>query len=568
VIKILGSEEEAAECNSGLNEISSEIKPKDGFKAWDYYNTIQLLNKQLSKEAYIINCGAMDDCSLAYLHLLGYKHLYGIDLSKDIYDMPYYTQIKYSYGNMLDTHFPESFFNAVVSISAIEYGGGMPQFRRFLEESKKILTDKGLLVVATDYSEKKIDVHANSGGLKRYIFSKEDIQQIIDYAHDLGFELLSEGAIPEQAGAPIKSRNCDFTFILLAFRLNKQESKKRLDGVNILNPCLEEKEGITEYSKALAFKFEQEGVMAKVINAESEINKDWPTVMEFGQGLAWPFSRNKDALIEIHGVYPNRNPITLFVKFFKDSMKQYKNTASPIKNVEGRHENESPQSGLIKKIAEQIKLYFHVVRVISRLKRYTLLIRDYEMAEYLGFKNYVLMPHIAYPYYDYKHIKPSGICIGAFGFAAESKNFDKVCELAKRLNIKAKLLLSIPGGPGSKHHNDIARKLSEEYQSDKISIKIGYFSNEDILHELSECTHIVSAQDDVRGSGSGTSGSLRFPVQLGIPIISTDNYQAREAQSYRVKSFDDITLDYLNKTHGAINLDDGFRYLLTYLNNR
>jgi len=199
------------------------------------------------------------------------------------------------------------------------------------------------------------------------------------------------------------------------------------------------------------------------------------------------------------------------------------------------------------------------IQVNSTLEHCNLLIRHPLLAQKSHITKFTLMPHIAYPPIDFKKKKNDGkIRLGAMGFATESKNFNQICDLAIRLNVPLVLLMSITeiNPKAAKMHMDYANDIRKKYGGHKnIYMKIGYFTPDEMLYELSNCSHIISAQNEAKGS----SGSMRFAMRLGIPIISSPNFQANEAQT-NIKPIDEITLSYLKKTK-ATNLDDGFVYL-------
>ena len=109
------------------------IPPKDAAKT-------KFIIEKLSqdKEKYILDFCALNDFSLAYLnHKYGHKHLYGIDENKKIYDMPYYTQIKYSFSPQEYTHLPESFFDVVYTTNTTNFVANINTIKQFIDESKK-----------------------------------------------------------------------------------------------------------------------------------------------------------------------------------------------------------------------------------------------------------------------------------------------------------------------------------------------------------------------------------------------------------------------------------------------
>jgi hypothetical protein len=59
---------------------------------------------------------------------------------------------------------------------------------------------------------------------------------------------------------------------------------------------------------------------------------------------------------------------------------------------------------------------------------------------------------------------------------------------------------------------------------------------------------------------------MRYMVSLNKPVLSTDIYQAKEAQVIRVKCLKNITREFLESTRGSLtDIDDGTRYLVKIL---
>ena len=205
------------------------------------------------------------------------------------------------------------------------------------------------------------------------------------------------------------------------------------------------------------------------------------------------------------------------------------------------------------------------------MPKHLFIVRAYELAQKAGLKNYYIMPHCLpesqeiiakLQERELKSTKP--LCLGAYGFAAWYKNFEETCKIAKRLNIRLIMLLSVNYNNklAIKETEGNAKKLQKEYSSKLIQIKIGEWSNEQIRKELEPATHIISTQVSV----DNISSSMRFAYSLGKPIISLNNYQAKEAQVIRARSAEDITLEFLKRTRKErIYMDDGIRYLIKIL---
>ncbi len=522
------------------------IRVQDRLKGCDYLLALEIIQKNFGKSAHIANLGAYKDASLWYLSELGFQHLYGIDLNRDILNMPFSWRIKYMYGDMLDTHFPSNMFDAVLSISAIEHGDGVNYFKSFLKEAKRLLKNNGILFITTDYNETRIDTGKHTAFKKRWhIFNAKEINEIINYAQKIGFELYDKNSkLPKQKGAPIHSSaiNKDYAFLQITLRLKKVMKIRVIKEVNIVCASLGLKDGISEYSYALAQRFDEVGVRVNLFKHLEAIKNKYPTILQFESGMKEArLPNDKNVIIELH-TFPNmQNKIQTIMSIFTIKSPVWRHPLHSVKNFLSMNERQSKLSD-----------------------KHPLLVFNNELVEGM-FKRYTIMPHIKYPYIRFKKKIKKGLCIGTFGFATRAKNVDKICNLAKRLGIKAVIVLGVSNVSGEVEEEGLAeiRRLRNKYGSNKIKI-INSFNREKALSELSVCTHILFAQENTFTS----SGAMRFPMQLNVPIVSIDNYQARETQLHRVKSFDDITIKYLKNTTEPTRLDDGFYYLMKYLESR
>jgi hypothetical protein len=116
---------------------------------------------------------------------------------------------------------------------------------------------------------------------------------------------------------------------------------------------------------------------------------------------------------------------------------------------------------------------------------------------------------------------------------------------------------------GIKDTVSYAEHLQKSYgRKGKIHIEIGNLSQEELKKKLAPCTHLLSLQNEV----PNISSSMRYMVSLNKPVLSTDIYQAKEAQVIRVKCLKNITREFLESTRGSLtDIDDGTRYLVKIL---
>jgi hypothetical protein len=94
----------------------------------------------------------------------------------------------------------------------------------FLAEAYRLLDQRGVLIITTDYWHQKIDTTDSfrAYGLPWKIFDRDEVSAIIESARRAGFELLDgNGAIPPCEGAPVVWQRRRYTFIGLAFRKDR-----------------------------------------------------------------------------------------------------------------------------------------------------------------------------------------------------------------------------------------------------------------------------------------------------------------------------------------------------------
>lgn len=504
----------------------------DEYKSFDVVRVRDFVLKYLSFDDYILFAGAYHDASLQMLNAMKFEHLYGFDTNEmynepSLHDEPGYTTIKYFRINIEDTHFPSNFFKAIFSLSMIEhlnYSGGdiFDHIKRFMREAGRLLENNGYLVITTDYSD------APRFKKGQNVFDKEGILRIIEIGKQFGFELMSEPSF-EIKDKPIHFYHMHYTFIFLAFILHKETRQAALTDVNILAPQ-NRRDGISIYAMMLKKRFEDAGIRAQVYASENEIKNEYPTILEYFSGKLQKLPKDKKIIIEMHNTPASSIKRFLYYLFRNRSLE----TAT------------------------------FSVRQNRELIQYTLLIRAPEMltGPLSNVPRYFIMPHIAYPDYGIR-AHPNGMCIGTFGFLSRNKRFESICDLAIRLNVPAIIVMTINDSSPDARIRKYASKIMKKYSTFKnIEISFGFFKEDDILQRLKNCSHIIFNQ---KNSKIQTSGSYRFLRHLGIPIISTNSFQAIESQVYRVNSLKEITLDYLKETRAPPNQDDGFRYLLNIL---
>jgi len=518
-------------------------------KTFDVVKVIDELDRhRLPKDARILDMGAYQSATLWALHKLGYRKLYGVDLNPDVYNMPFYTHIRYSVADMRNTHFPGNFFDVCLALSSIEH---MPDaLDQFLEESARILRNGGLLIITTDFAFEKVDTkHIRPFGMNWTIFSLEEINRLILSANRHGFTLVS--GVPERREIeyPIYWNNRNYTFILLVFKLSKPVIHKTYKAAILYQGQLGVHDGIYEYSRVLARRLNlplygdkeeiPQNINTVIIETEAQL---------FANISRMQFEKSKRWFLDCHSL--GREMIVWLNK---------NSHITPI--VRGSYLlTLIEQEKYLRLMNRARKLFPLVYRFIRSNRKIAKFLSDLLLKDAPKLSRYVVAPHILYDEHTpmYQEAGKKELCIGSFGFAFRFKHFDEIAKLAKRLGVKAMIIATINNTSETilNETQSVSRELAR-YESENVKIVTGYLNEEEILACLRDCTHVVFAQDD----RPQTSGSMRFASRLGVPIISVDSFQALEAGCLRVKTLNDITKEYLEKTaNERINMDDGLDY--------
>lgn len=227
MIKVLQNWLEIGEANKFLN---INALPKHGHnieKNWDLYQLYDIA-KPISKEAKIVDLGCGNLFALKLLYAMGFKNLYGIDLSmplrnrlNQIYIMWKSHSLKLPFHlysqDLTKTSFPERAFDLAICVSVIEHGVDID---KFFMESKRLLKPGGILFITTDYWEEKINIEKDNlpFGLHWQIFSKKDLEDIIVRAGKFNFYLYDNSSIPACLDRCIIWNKQEYTFLGLVFK--------------------------------------------------------------------------------------------------------------------------------------------------------------------------------------------------------------------------------------------------------------------------------------------------------------------------------------------------------------
>jgi SAM-dependent methyltransferase len=217
MVRILNSFEDLGKALYNLGKFGLTAH-SDPMKNWDMSQINNLLNN-LPKNARILDMGYAGRNVLNLCYQKGFTNCIGIDLKIPIFDRLSQAFFMLRHGgrkryklmkrNLMNTAFPNSYFDLVVALSVIEHG---VDIKVFLNESFRILKNKGVLFFTTDYWEPKIDTNeSRQYGLPWNIFSKEELERLIRSAEDYGFSLTSN-VIPCVSEPFVHYNGKNFTF--------------------------------------------------------------------------------------------------------------------------------------------------------------------------------------------------------------------------------------------------------------------------------------------------------------------------------------------------------------------
>lgn len=203
-------------------------------KSWDTLKMVEIIN-HANRDAYILDVGCHSSPILPGLKKIGFKNLYGCDLSlktkyptsvmklytsvrrreyKPIYEMLDGSNTSYilSEQNLEKTNYEDGMFNYVTSLSVIEHGVNIQNYFR---EMSRILKTGGLLLTSTDYWPDKIINTRSSDN----IFSTEEVTNMIEVADQNGLALIEPIDFTyEDKVVHWYETNLDYTFIFFAMK--------------------------------------------------------------------------------------------------------------------------------------------------------------------------------------------------------------------------------------------------------------------------------------------------------------------------------------------------------------
>lgn len=232
MIKVLKDWLEIGEANKFL---SRKGLPKhfDVQKNWDLYQLFGLV-EAMPREIRVVDLGCGELMALKFLYAVGFKNLYGIELQipwrnrlSQLSRMRKERSLKVPFhlykGDLIKTKFPNQAFDLAICISVIEHGVDL---EKFFSESHRILKPEGLLFITTDYWEEEIQVNDDNRplGLHWKVFSKKDIEHMIELSYKFGFSLYQDSSIPQCSDKCILWNNQEYTFLNLVLKKENMRS--------------------------------------------------------------------------------------------------------------------------------------------------------------------------------------------------------------------------------------------------------------------------------------------------------------------------------------------------------
>jgi hypothetical protein len=176
---------------------------------------------------------------------------------------------------------------------------------------------------------------------------------------------------------------------------------------------------------------------------------------------------------------------------------------------------------------------------LPQLERKTrMLYRANEVAEADGVEEFTLMPHLSYR--NVPPLPPSPraeIKLGTFGFASRGKRYEDLIMAARRMWVPIKLLLSVDTEISERVADDMRKYIAELKRNscDRVEIRDGFFSYEEIKQGLIDCSHLIFTTRDALSN----SGSMQLAKRLNKPILSLKTFQAQQAQVHEFESLTD-----------------------------
>lgn len=202
--------------------VAKGIEVGDKIKSWDVLKTANFIEKNIPKDAPILDIGAYASEILCVLHRLGYCRLTGVDLDPRLKLMPYAGTIHYEVSDFMNAPFKSESFEVITATSVIEHGFDS---QSLLKEMSRLLRPGGYFIASFDYWPEKVDT---SGipffGMDWRIFSEPEVLQFLAEARVHNLIPCGQLVLKAQDKA-INYADRSYTFAWLAVRRSKLQKR-------------------------------------------------------------------------------------------------------------------------------------------------------------------------------------------------------------------------------------------------------------------------------------------------------------------------------------------------------
>lgn len=477
----------------------------------------------------------------------GFNKLYLYSNRKEIFDQEMSCDIKCSIVNLQNTHLPSSMFKLLFFYhkDLEKYNFGLN--REILSEMSRIIINRGFLVIHTSRKEPQR-------------LCKDDNQLSDCVSPDFSYVKSVEDE--DNAWRKLRVENGMYYHF---YKLYKNPARNKINKVHIVAPTFGMNEGQSEYAKALYKKFTSAGIEVEVVKTYDE---NWrtspdPVIFEYEAHLGISVPNSDSIIMDVHYYSADDSRI---------GNKKFVLLKESIETIN------SKRIGTLRKLLVYTGMYLREPKgeylyfkngIINAFRR--VVSKKIKKLKSEAFNTYFVVPHIDWGYNCQGLIEnkidkiydSSQLCLGTFGFATPPKRIELICRIAKKLKIKAKILLSIVETDEKAKivSTKYVEQLIKEYKDDLVDIRVGFFEPCEIIRELSACSHIVFCQTP----DGQTSGSMRLAALAKRPVIALDSLQSRDAQAHIVRKISEITKNYLLSHNRPILVDDGFDYLINFL---
>ena len=234
--KFLKYRDEISVCTEYLHRngyVSHNVNCKD----WDLAHIIYDLS-----DGNILDMGSSDSYILKNAVLKNIQgEKYGIDLRPPDVVVK---GVKYVIGDLMDTQFPNSYFQNIACLSVIEHE---VDIQKFVTEVSRLLSDSGKLYLTFDYWNPKLKTTVKLYGLAWSPLDQDETQILIKEFESKNLYLvdevdwcLGEGVIREGYHSPEKG--ISYTFGMLVFQkdiVSKRNSRKKINEILLLSKLRE-----------------------------------------------------------------------------------------------------------------------------------------------------------------------------------------------------------------------------------------------------------------------------------------------------------------------------------------